>query len=568
MDSFLFHQKMKDLKDKLSSINEDIVEIKRNNKRKYISLQKDKSPMQIQNIRINKKLFDNNNKTVNNAKRLESLTNSDVIYTLTSPSETPQNTPNRKIFFNANFYENLENNKIKKKLEKELTEEITPNIININEINYKTKNKYKGSCINLDGGEISFRPLKFENVKVINKLSNVMNSSRNPISLRQNKKYNPNSINNINQESNNNNDNNKRKDLINNKCNDNIINNSNTICISYDNDTIPRDNRIRKKILPNHNLYSLVSPKNKNKNLLNSKTVFFDLKSNKTINNTNNINSYSNISNDFELPKNEPIKKFQKNNRITRIVDIKGCHIYNGKLLKVKKNVTSKEKKNNIDNNEKQINNKNKNNLNYKNLYNKKKYNSISYNKLLVNGNSTINDRSNKLIRIQNKIININDNVKTNINNIDKEKLIVKINRQLMKKQKKSFLFNNSKSLHENIFKLDSKLDKKDDLSQNLINKLNQNIVDSKITHNFILKLMKLYYESTGLTIIQENDLNSTLTILYNWIENISKKFYCENKKINEEIQYKALRNKIMNQYQLKNKDELKSFLFKLLGND
>ena len=115
---------------------------------------------------------------------------------------------------------------------------------------------------------------------------------------------------------------------------------------------------------------------------------------------------------------------------------------------------------------------------------------------------------------------------------------------------------------------IDSKLDKKDDLSQNLINKLNQNIVDSKITHNFILKLMKLYYESTGLTIIQENDLNSTLTILYNWIENISKKFYCENKKINEEIQYKALRNKIMNQYQLKNKDELKSFLFKLLGND
>ena len=124
---------MKDLKDKLSSINEDIVEIKRNNKKKYISLQKDKSPMQIQNIRINKRLFDNQNKTLNNAKRLESLTNSDVIYTLTSPSETPQNTPNRKIFFNKNFYENLENNKIKKKLEKELTEEITPTIININE---------------------------------------------------------------------------------------------------------------------------------------------------------------------------------------------------------------------------------------------------------------------------------------------------------------------------------------------------------------------------------------------------------------------------------------------------
>ena len=88
------------------------------------------------------------------------------------------------------------------------------------------------------------------------------------------------------------------------------------------------------------------------------------------------------------------------------------------------------------------------------------------------------------------------------------------------------------------------------------------------MANNFILKLIKLYYESTGLTINKENDLNSTLTILYNWIENINKKFYFENKKVNEEMQYRILRQKIMNQYQLKNKKELKDFLFKILGND
>ena len=106
------------------------------------------------------------------------------------------------------------------------------------------------------------------------------------------------------------------------------------------------------------------------------------------------------------------------------------------------------------------------------------------------------------------------------------------------------------------------------EISHDLINKLNQNIVESKMANNFILKLIKLYYESTGLIINKDNDLNSTLTILYNWIENINKKFYFENKKLNEELQYKILRQKIMNQYQLKNKKELKDFLIKILGDD
>ena len=556
MENSLFHQKMKDLKEKLSSINEDIVEIQKNNKKKHVSLQKDRSPMKIQNIKINKKLFENKNRTINNVKKLEYFTNNEVLFNLTSPSETPQKTPNKKIFFNKHFYEHLENNKIKKRLDKELTEDSSQN--NIFEKNNKINNRYNNSNKNLDG-EMSFRQKKDENVKVNNKLSNLLNSSRNPISLRSNKRYNPYSINTLYQD--NTNENNKRKDLN----SYNILNNNNTICISYDNDAIQREKRIRKKMPSNHNLYSLISPKNKN--LLNSKTVYFEAKSNKKrndINNINNINSINNVSNDYDLVKNETISKNINNNNMRRIIDIKKTQFFSGKLLKVK---IKNNENNKIDNNENQIINKKK--INYNNFQNKKQGNSISFNKLLVNGNTLINDRSNKLIRIQNKIFNISDNLKTNINNFDKEKLIVKINKQLMRKQKKNSLFKNSNSLTENNLKLDSKREKKEnEISPNLINKFNQNIADSKITNNFILKLIKLYYESTGLTIIKENDLDSTLTILYSWIENISKKFYGENKKLNEEMQYKALRNKIMNEYQLKNKNELKTFLIKILGSD
>ena len=556
MENSLFHQKMKDLKEKLSSINEDIVEIQKNNKKKNVSLQKDRSPMKIQNIKINKKLFENKNRTINNVKKLEYFANNEVLFNLTSPSETPQKTPNKKIFFNKHFYEHLENNKIKKRLDKELTEDSSQN--NIFEKNNKINNRYNNSNKNLDG-EMSFRQKKDENVKVNNKLSNLLNSSRNPISLRSNKRYNPYSINTLYQD--NTNENNKRKDLN----SYNILNNNNTICISYDNDAIQREKRIRKKMPSNHNLYSLISPKNKN--LLNSKTVYFEAKSNKKrndINNINNINSINNVSNDYDLVKNETISKNINNNNMRRIIDIKKTQFFSGKLLKVK---IKNNENNKIDNNENQIINKKK--INYNNFQNKKQGNSISFNKLLVNGNTLINDRSNKLIRIQNKIFNISDNLKTNINNFDKEKLIVKINKQLMRKQKKNSLFKNSNSLTENNLKLDSKREKKEnEISPNLINKFNQNIADSKITNNFILKLIKLYYESTGLTIIKENDLDSTLTILYSWIENISKKFYGENKKLNEEMQYKALRNKIMNEYQLKNKNELKTFLIKILGSD
>ena len=312
-------------------------------------------------------------------------------------------------------------------------------------------------------------------------------------------------------------------------------------------------NKIRNQVFK---FYSIASPNNKN--LLTSKTIFFEKKPNKkTIKNKKKLN---NLSNDYDLLKNETQTYFT-NNKVG-VLSSRGEQFISGKLLKVKKVINNKRINENPEI-------KNKKAINLNNLLNKKKNNYLSYNKILLNGNTLINDKSNKLIKIQNKIFNINNNDKKNNVNIDKEKLILKINKELSKKKKKHSSIKNSKTLTDYNLIYDKKGEKKEmEISHDLINKLNQNIVESKMANNFILKLIKLYYESTGLIINKDNDLNSTLTILYNWIENINKKFYFENKKLNEELQYKILRQKIMNQYQLKNKKELKDFLFKILGND
>ena len=577
MDSGLFQQKMKDLKQKLSSINDDIVEIQKNNIKKNSFTQKETSSINpYSNIcQIPKKLNSNQMNTIKNEQNLDSLynNNNDFLYDLTTPtpSEGPKITPNKKIFINENFYETLENNRIKKNLEKDLVEEnnnINNNYNSFSNSKIVSKHTYS-NIINLDD-ELSFRQ-KDEKVRVMNKLSSVLSPTRNPINLRANKRNNLFSINNLNKEINK--EQNKIKEL-NHKCNQNLtINNNNTICITSDNnETFQRDKKIRR-IIPlaqnNNNLRynvlgfcSLVSPKNKS--LLNSKTVYFEnkLKKNRT----------NNLSNDYELIRNETQAQMQNNNYnklSNRILDMKNNKYFTGNLLKVKKIKIDNNKENNknTDFNE-NIEMKNKKKINFNGILNKRKINSLSYNKLMLNGNTLINDKSNKLIKIQNKIFNISDNIKTN-KNFDKKKLIVKINKQLLKKRKKNSSLKNSKNLNENIFILNSKGEKNEnEISSDIVSKLNQNIVESKITNNFILKLIRLYYESTGLTINKDNDLNSTLNILYNWIENINKKHYIENKKINQDLQYKILRQKIMNQYQLKNKNELKSFLFKILGND
>jgi hypothetical protein len=207
------------------------------------------------------------------------------------------------------------------------------------------------------------------------------------------------------------------------------------------------------------------------------------------------------------------------------------------------------------------MDNKNKRIIKIINFQNRKKFNSISCNKLMINRNTLVTDKSNKFVR--NKLFNISDNMKNSNTIFDKEKLIVKINKQIYSRNKKNKSLHNSsdnKYVHD--------LKKENEISPNIMYKLNQNVIDSKMKNSFIMKIIKLYYESTGINLNKENNLNSTLNILYKWIENLAKKNYIENKKINEEIQYKKIRNKIMNEYQLKNKNELKSFLNKILGND
>ena len=187
----------------------------------------------------------------------------------------------------------------------------------------------------------------------MNKLSNVLSPDRNPINLRTNKRNNLYSLNNLNKEISK--EGNKIKDLINHKYNEHLtINNNNTICITTDNnDTIQRDKKIRRRIIPlaqnniNNlrsdvfNFYSLVSPKNKS--LSNSKTVYFDNKPKKNI--------INNLSNDFELIRNETQSQIQNNyyNKLReRMLDMKGDKCFTGKTIKVKKVVFDSNRENNI----------------------------------------------------------------------------------------------------------------------------------------------------------------------------------------------------------------------------
>lgn len=564
MDSNMFNQKLKVLKQKLSSINDDIVEIKKNQNKikKKDSFVKKENPIknfQTNNYQLGKKLIMNKNNTISHEHLLDVLSNNDVLYnnlTTPSPSQAPNiTTPNKKININKIYYEKLDNIKIKKNLERDLKEEnYKENLIENNNIKKKLiKNTYDYSnIINLDN-ELSFRQQKEDTDRPFNKLASVLSPSRNPIRLRTIRRNNPYTISNFIQEKNS--KKNKLKDLFNYKFNDNITINNNknfnnkTICITSNNNELiqktknplSKNNYLKADDL---NFFSIISPKSKG--LLSKKAIFFENKINKK--------KLNNLSNDYDSMKNESqIPSFRGGG----VNDSKGDIYFSGKQLKVKKIINKKDDNKNLDINE-NMESKNKKKI-FNSLTNKRRGNSLSYNKLLLNENTLINDRSNKLIKIQNKIFNINGNIKTNNTNLDKERLILKINRQLSKNNK-----NNSRNENN----IGNKSKGKKNLAPNIFSKLNQNIAESKMMNNFILKLINLYYESTGLTINKDNDLNSTLTILYNWIENLNKKFYFENKKVCEELQYKILRDKIMNQYQLKNKNELKTFLFKLLGND
>ncbi len=548
MDSSIFHQKMNDLKQKLNSINNDIVEIQksqRNTKNVSPTYQKDvqKKKKETYNINKNKKSMvakKDKKKFINNEINIEAELDKELLENLSVPTDMPHITPSNNIYINKNFYENLEHNKAQRKVKKEITNyEIIDNIQENKDQN-NLQNIYTHSNILSLDGELSFRKINNDNLKDSIKYSNAF-TSRNPISLRANKSNDPIFIGNINKEI----DVEQNKNIINHRYNDNImINNNNTICITCDNEAFQNDGKIRKKVIPSTNsnitnFYSFISSQNKN-----------------ILNNKKKIDS---LSNDFGLIRNETQIPYHKVGK-KGILEISGDNFGNDKLLKLQVNKENDKNKKNYDMNE-NMDTKNNRKIKIINFQNRKKFNSISCNKLMINRNALVTDRSNKLVR--NKLFNISDNMKNSNTAFDTEKLIVKINKQIYSRNKKNKSFKNSSDN-----KVAHGLKKEIEISPNIMNKLNQNIIDSKMKNNFIMKLIKLYYESTGINLNKENELNSTLNILYKWIETLAKKNYIENKKINEEMQYKKIRNKIMNQYQLRSKNELKSFLNKILGND
>ena len=581
MDTEIFQQKMNDLRQKLSSINDDIVEIQKNQKiikNKSSIAQNDASSIknELNNSQRSQMLMSNQNKSLNNEKNLETIFSKDSLYNnnLTISTEVQQPISNRKIFINKNFYKKLKNNRIQKKddiyLNKENKFENIFENKNTNQINSKCAYT---NTINHDE-EISFGKLNNENIKDINNFRNGLNTSRNPLNIKNNKRYNRYSINNLNKERNS--EQNKIKNIINHKVNDNImINNNNTICITYDTkETIQRDkNNLNKKIIPKtikndnirkevFNFYSILSP---NKNLINSRTGYFETKLIKK----RNKNKLNNLSKEQGLVRNETQTQIP-NKKIFGIGPLENSGDLFGSVRLLKSNRIDDYK----DNKNKKLEitentaTKYKRRIKLIDFQNKKKFNSMSFNKLMISRNIKT-DRPNKIIKNKNKIFNTSDNDK-NINiYVDKEKLIKKINKQIYTKHKKNKSFNISNSLSQNKFLNDIVREKNEnEISSNIVQKLNQNIFESKMKNNFIMKLIKLYYDSTGMNINKENDLNSTLSILYNWIENITKINNIENRANNEEMQYKILRNNMMNQYQIKNKKELKSFLTKILGND
>lgn len=581
MDTEIFQQKMNDLRQKLSSINDDIVEIQKNQKiikNKSSFAQNDVRSVknELNNSQRSQMLMNNQNKSLSNEKKFETILSKDSLYnnTLTIPAETQQPISNKKIFINKNFYKKLKNNRIQKKVDNYLNKENKLENIFENKNAKKINKKCTYSnTINHDE-EVSFGKINNENIKDINNFRNGLNTSRYPLNIKNNKKYNPYSFNNLNQERNS--EQNKIKNIINHKVNDNImINNNNTICITYDNrDSNQRDkNNLSKKIIPlikkNDNIrkdvfnfYSILSP---NKNLINSKTGYFETKLIKR-RNKNKLNS---LSKEQGLVRNEtqtqiPNKKIFGIGPLENSGDLFGSV----RLLKSNRIDDYKENKNKKFEITENTATKYKRRIKLIDFQNRKKFNSMSFNQLMITRNIKT-DRPNKIIKNKNKIFNTSDNDK-NINKyVDKEKLIKIINKQIYTKHKKNKSFNISNSLTQNKFLNDITREKNEkEISTNIIQKFNQNIFESKMKNNFIMKLIKLYSDSTGMNINKENDLNSTLSILYNWIENITKINNIENKANNEEIQYKILRNNIMNQYRIKNKKELKTFLTKILGID
>lgn len=105
---------MNDLRQKLSSINDDIVEIQKTQKiikNKTSFAQNDASSIknELNNSQRSQMLMSNQNKSLNNEKNLETILSKDSLFNsnLTIPAEAQQPISNKKIFINKNFYKKL-----------------------------------------------------------------------------------------------------------------------------------------------------------------------------------------------------------------------------------------------------------------------------------------------------------------------------------------------------------------------------------------------------------------------------------------------------------------------------
>ena len=264
---------------------------------------------------------------------------------------------------------------------------------------------------------------------------------------------------------------------------------------------------------------------------VNNKNLIYDNKIRKNANgpikiktrNNNNTNSNNQLENIAKKEKNYTVEDIQvKNQRSMSIENPKVKFPINNKNLRIDDIHTFHEKSMNIFSN---------NNSIEENNFKTEKINYINNNK-----NNNMNNNKNN---------NMNNNM-NNKNKIDEKKLehekilfdIINITNQY-----------NDENHKTNV--------------NNIINQYKLLLYDNKIKNEFISKVINLYNKSTKSN-LKCND-NESLIPTWNWIkDNQNKLAYNKIKNETENKQYKKLCKDIMNEYNLKNIEQLKLFIHKL----
>ena len=307
--------------------------------------------------------------------------------------------------------------------------------------------------------------------------------------------------------------------LINHKFSDNImINNNNTICISCDNNNQFGIGKINQNFndrpinstTTRYNLFS--SPRNQLS--INSKTLCLD--------NLMSVNRFN--PNIYE--------EFSERNKHRRNI------VSSGNILQNRSKNKNKLENRIILN----YNLRNEKRISYLNI--KKRFNSTSLNMLGL-------------------IDNFNFHTPTNNKNKNKNKIAYPI---LKKANKINHIIIKKKAIKkENNDSNKNVLSKSENFTFYTKKHLIKSKTDKEYMNSFIIKLTKLYTKSTGFNINKDNDLNSILTILYNWVENLNEINILGKKTINEKIKNQTIR-KILEKYKVT--DELKNVLSEIIENE